>query len=150
MIIDYEYGGWNPMAMDLANYLNETMKDNAYPYENGITVYIDNCMPDHEVREMTVCYMKTYYQKHMTDKVKANYPDCETFIKMELEQLMDEVYDCALLNDMFWGVWAISLLSPEEYAKEGIFNYDFSRCRVLMYDKILKIRKELEGNKGAA
>ena len=32
MIIDYEYAGWNPMAMDLANYLNETMLDNSYPY----------------------------------------------------------------------------------------------------------------------
>jgi thiamine kinase-like enzyme len=32
MIIDYEYSGWNPMAMDLANYFNETMLDNSYPY----------------------------------------------------------------------------------------------------------------------
>lgn len=148
MVIDYEYGGWNPMAFDLANYVNETMKDNAYPFENGITAYLDNCMLDHEAREMTVCYMKRYYDNHMTDKVKANYADFDAFVAKELDQLMDEVYDCALLNDMFWGVWALSLLSPEEYAQEGIFNYDFSRCRVFMYDKIVQVRKELEEKKG--
>jgi hypothetical protein len=32
------------MAMDLANYINETMLDNAYPMDNGITWYLDNCM----------------------------------------------------------------------------------------------------------
>jgi len=30
MIIDCEYGGWNPMAYDLAVYINETMADNNY------------------------------------------------------------------------------------------------------------------------
>ena len=25
LLIDYEYSGWNPMAMDLAGYWNETM-----------------------------------------------------------------------------------------------------------------------------
>jgi len=44
LIIDYEYAGWNPMAMDLANYLNESMLDNAYPLKNGIDYYTDNCM----------------------------------------------------------------------------------------------------------
>jgi thiamine kinase-like enzyme len=39
LLIDYEYAGWNPMAMDLANYLNETMLDNAYPFRNGIHWY---------------------------------------------------------------------------------------------------------------
>ena len=32
------------MAMDLANYLNETMLDNAYPGKNGIAWYLENCM----------------------------------------------------------------------------------------------------------
>jgi len=35
-MIDYEYAGWNPMAMDVANYVNETMLDNSYPGLNGI------------------------------------------------------------------------------------------------------------------
>jgi thiamine kinase-like enzyme len=44
MLIDYEYAGWNPMAMDLANYIGETVLENAYPLENGINWYLDNVM----------------------------------------------------------------------------------------------------------
>jgi len=44
LLIDYEYGGWNPMAMDLAMYTCETMLDNGYPEKNGISWYLDNCM----------------------------------------------------------------------------------------------------------
>lgn len=31
LLIDYEYAGWNPMAFDLAAYLNETMLNNSHP-----------------------------------------------------------------------------------------------------------------------
>ena len=44
MLIDYEYAGWNPMAMDLANYIGETILENAYPLDNGINWYLDNIM----------------------------------------------------------------------------------------------------------
>jgi thiamine kinase-like enzyme len=36
LLIDNEYAGWNPMAMDLAVYINETMIDNSYPEDNGV------------------------------------------------------------------------------------------------------------------
>ena len=61
------------MAMDLANYVNETMLDNSYPLKEGIAWYTDNCMEDDEVRKMTKVYMETYFNKYATDKVKANY-----------------------------------------------------------------------------
>jgi thiamine kinase-like enzyme len=41
-LIDYEYGGWNPMAMDIANYLNECCLENAHPKGVGIKVYLEN------------------------------------------------------------------------------------------------------------
>ena len=52
MFIDYEYGGWNPMAMDLANYINETMLDNSYPEKNGVAWYLSNCMTFEEAKKM--------------------------------------------------------------------------------------------------
>ena len=58
MIIDYEYAGWNPMAMDLANYINETMLDNNHPGGNGIAWYLDNCMQPKEIEAMVKEYMK--------------------------------------------------------------------------------------------
>lgn len=57
LIIDYEYGGWNPMAMDLANFINETMLDNGYPEKNGIAWYLDNCMSKAEVKQMSKTYL---------------------------------------------------------------------------------------------
>ena len=36
LIIDYEYAGWKPMAMEIAQYVCETMMDNSHPGLNGI------------------------------------------------------------------------------------------------------------------
>jgi choline kinase len=65
IMIDYEYGGWNPMAMDLANYLNETMLDNSYPEKSGIAWYLENCMTHEELKKMATSYMSTYFNKFM-------------------------------------------------------------------------------------
>ena len=42
LLIDLEYAGWNPMAMDLAVYINEVMIDNSHPGNNGVKEYLDN------------------------------------------------------------------------------------------------------------
>lgn len=73
MLIDYEYGLWNPMAMDIANYLNECMLDNSYPGKNGIEIYLDNFMEPDELREMSRTYLSRYYEVHMPESVKARY-----------------------------------------------------------------------------
>ena len=52
VLIDFEYGGWNPMAMDLANYINETMLDNAYPKTFGKGFYESNAMTKREIEAM--------------------------------------------------------------------------------------------------
>ena len=36
IFIDFEYTGWNPRGMDIANYFSETMLDNAHPLKKGI------------------------------------------------------------------------------------------------------------------
>ncbi len=48
-IIDYEYAGWQPRAMDLANYFNETVFDNAYPFGSGVGCFMDNMITDSEM-----------------------------------------------------------------------------------------------------
>ena len=85
LIIDYEYGGWNPMAMDLANYLNETMLDNSYPCENGITVYLSNSMTDPELRSMCLTYLSRYFSTHMTASVKSRYASFDEFVQKEMD-----------------------------------------------------------------
>jgi thiamine kinase-like enzyme len=73
LVIDYEYAGWNPMAMDLANYLNETMLDNSYPGKNGIAWYTENCMSMAELQEMSANYLTCYFHHFMKPSVKARF-----------------------------------------------------------------------------
>lgn len=40
IIIDYEYAGWGPRALDIANYFNETSMENNYPLKNGVWFYV--------------------------------------------------------------------------------------------------------------
>jgi len=77
----------------------------------------------------------------MKEDAKASYGTVDAFIEKEIDLLMKQVYDCALINNFFWGVWALSLLTPDIYAKDGIFNYDFASARVGMYQKILEEMK---------
>ena len=129
------------MAMDLANYLNETMLDNAYQEKNGIAWYIENCLTRAELEEMSKKYMECYFNKYMKSEVKSKFSSVDDFIQKELSQLIKEIYQCAKLNNFFWGVWCLQLLKPDEYAKDGIFNYDFAKSRVEMYKKVCEIDK---------
>merc|ERR1712060_1010502 len=49
VLIDYEYGMWNPMYYDLGNYLNEWICDNAHPRDPGIHYYFDNWPAESEI-----------------------------------------------------------------------------------------------------
>jgi len=64
ILIDYEYTGWAPRAMDLANYFNETMLDNDYPLKNGIGYYLNNFINDYEQDIVITTYLDTYYDKY--------------------------------------------------------------------------------------
>jgi thiamine kinase-like enzyme len=71
ILIDFEYIGWAPRAMDLANYCNETMLENAYPLKNGIACYLRNFMKDNEQEFLIEKYLERYYHRHFEgDKSK--------------------------------------------------------------------------------
>jgi hypothetical protein len=78
---------------------------------------------------MTKQYMRAYFQKYMKHSIKQNYKDCDDFVNKELATLLEQVWACSLLNNFFWGVWALALLKPESCTTKGIFNYDFAHFR---------------------
>jgi len=125
--------------MDLANYINETMLDNSYPGKNGIAWYLENCMSSEEVESMASHYLRCFYNNHISHETKVNYQSCDDFVAKELPRLIPQIWKCALCNNFFWGIWALALLTPEIYSKEGIFNYDFAIARVEMFYKIKEI-----------
>ena len=57
VLIDYEYGNWNPKMYDLANYLNEWCCDNNYPAACGIAHFLQNWPTEEEIVAVT----RTYY-----------------------------------------------------------------------------------------
>lgn len=136
ILIDFEYAGWNPMAMDIAVYINETMNDNSFPGRNGIKWYTDNIMSDYEQDLLINTYLARYFQLYMpSDQKAAEYNNnIELFLAKNFAPFKRQVLDCILLNNFFWGVWALSLLSKEDTLKPGIFNYDFAHSRCDMYN----------------
>lgn len=79
----------------------------------------------------------------MKAEIKQQWQSQEDFITQNIDEFTTQVWNCALLNNLFWGVWSISLLKPESYAEEGIFNYDFAMSRIAMYEKNLEVIKTL-------
>lgn len=76
LIIDNEYAGWNPMAMDVAVFINETMNDNSYPGKNGVEWYTDNIMSEYELERFVKSYLTHYFDKYMDKKVRnLNFHD---------------------------------------------------------------------------
>ena len=125
------------MAMDLAKYINETMLDNGYPGKNGIAWYLNNCMTKSEVKDMSETYLTRYFEKYIDVKFKIIYgEDSDKFVSQTIDLFMSQVWNCCILNNLFWGVWALSLLKPEDCTEAGIFNYDFAKSRVEMNEKI--------------
>ena len=70
LLIDFEYSGWNSMAMDLANWVNETMLDNSHPGKNGIMYYTNNMMDNDEIEIMLKTYLNCYFDKYMKQELK--------------------------------------------------------------------------------
>lgn len=61
VLIDYEYGGWNPVAMDIANAFNEMTLDNNHAIAPGIKLYVEN-FPSKEERHFVYrTYLKEWH-----------------------------------------------------------------------------------------
>lgn len=60
--IDFEYGGWNPAAYDLGNYIAEIAFDNAHPLGNGIKLYLNNFPSQQERQQIIKKYMKEMHK----------------------------------------------------------------------------------------
>jgi thiamine kinase-like enzyme len=88
LLIDNEYAGWNPMAMDLAVYINEVMIDNSHPGENGVKEYIDNAMSAQEQERLIKSYMKNYFETYMPEEHKAEFGhDHEAYASAHFDNL---------------------------------------------------------------
>ena len=119
ILIDYEYGMWNPQYYDIGNYLNELTCDNAYPKGSGVRYYLENWPTDEEIESITREYfMLTKPEGHWS----MDNEECRSAVK--------QVKQCMILNNYYWGVWAVMMLSEADETDPNVFNWDFleGRC----------------------
>ena len=101
--------------MDLANYFNETMLDNAHPVSKGIKYYLKNFIKDHEQETMLKLYLAHYYRHYYKNESEdKNDSNEKKYIETELPKFIDETRRCLLLNNYFWGVWALKMLKYDK------------------------------------
>lgn len=129
IFIDFEYTSWNPRAMDLANYFNEVMLDNAHPLGNGIKDYVENCMTDSEQTLLVSEYLTQYWAKYHKQQEGETQ---EQFLEREAPKLLKEARACMLLNNYFWAIWAMHILKEERLGDPTVFNFGFVESRIRM------------------
>ena len=136
IFIDFEYTAWNPRAMDLANYFNETMLDNAHPLGTGIKWYLQNFINLEEQDKLMHIYLDQFYTRYsdLRDKVEKS-----VFIEGEMPKLRAEVNKCLQLNNYFWAVWSMRILKEEKLGDANVFNFDFALARVEMFNHVKKV-----------
>ena len=120
--------------MDLANYINETMLENAYPLKNGIAYYLRNFANQREQDFLIRKYLERYYLKYYEgDKSLVTE---EQYIEKELPQLRVQVHKCLLYNNAMWAIWALRILKEENIGNDKCFNFDFADARTHMFKHV--------------
>ncbi|EDV28742.1 uncharacterized protein TRIADDRAFT_51956 [Trichoplax adhaerens] len=125
--IDFEYGGYNYSAFDLANYFCEW----CYDYNCDKPPYFTYCLDDYPSDKQQIhflsCYLKKQYQ---LKKVLVD----EKTLSSELRKLQLEVNRLALASHLLWTIWACvqAKMSNIEF---GYLEYSLARLKGYMRQK---------------
>ena len=123
-LIDFEYGGTNYAAFDMANHFNEHAGGTSAE-ENGQTDYTKFPKPCRQ-QKFCVEYVKTMksLENSMTESSEHKGEEIEEVaaedIHEEAKDLLDQVHKFILVNHLYWGLWAVN-----QAAEEGCEEFDF-------------------------
>jgi len=118
VLIDYEYGGWNPRAYDIAQFINECVVDLAHPGPTGIKYYYNN-FPSGEERD-ELC---RYYCEHWHSYYNQESQSFEEFWLVRGPKMMRDLEACILLNCLFWTSLIVMSMRDEDVCKSNKINY---------------------------
>ena len=121
LVIDYEYAGWEGMASDLANHLNELMFDN-----DSLIDYVENDASEEEVRAFLTRYLKHYYERVLTKQGRV--ASWDEYIAEALPKFEQEVRQYRLLRLFGWIVWAFKMLKHDDVCSDTVFNYQYNKA----------------------
>jgi len=118
-LIDFEYAAFGPEEYDLANIFNEMIIDNNFAYYPFIRGYYENCLSIEEVKAMMRQYLLLKYEYlNITTETK------ESYLEAHMDFHLRNFFRCALLNNLYWGVWAV-LLIKEKNINDDVFNFGY-------------------------
>lgn len=120
LLIDYEYSGWNTMAHELANYLNECVLDNAHPCGSGIAYYPENEPTAQEVTAMLTRYLQRYWEH-----VHGGVQPWDTALTDMLPGFELAVKKERILCLFFVMIWAFKILNEEDVADPSIYHFEY-------------------------
>lgn len=116
--IDYEYGGWNYRAYDIANHFCEWTG-----FECDFSLY-----PTREVRVSWLCH----YQRELLYRSDENgYKIDEKDIENAAKLLCDEVDAFSRLPHLYWGIWSLLQFSLSR------INFDFMTYSMRRLSRVL-------------
>lgn len=134
-LIDFEYGGTNYAAFDIANHFNEHAGGTSVE-ENGETDYTRFPSPE---RQKNFCKEYVRMAKHfesMTSDLTESSIDNGTDDKNsdglreeEVASLMEQVQKFILVNHLYWGLWAVNQAAEEGCDEFDYINYATNRFK---------------------
>jgi ethanolamine kinase len=132
-LIDFEYGGTNYRAFDIANHFNEHAGGTTA--EEGATPNYDK-FPSRERQEM-FC---TEYVRTMKELEEQNNADED--VKREAMDLLEQVKEFVLINHLYWGLWAVN-----QAAEEGCEDFDYITYASNRFNEYYKRKAEWESER---
>lgn len=114
-LIDFEYGGTNYAAFDIANHFNEHAGGTSVE-ENGVTDYTRFPDPDRQ-KNFCVEYVRTTKR---LESMKSGLTESDADENGEATDLLGQVQKFILVNHLYWGLWAVN-----QAAEEGCDEFDY-------------------------
>lgn len=128
--IDFEYGGINYYAYDIANHFNE--------YAGG-TAEEDNSTPDYNRcpnRQEQRTFLEAYADEY--NIAKANSVESSKNGCITAEELGARVDGFSLANHLVWGLWGV-LQAATEGCEDGLDYLHYAKCR---FDRYTRDKRE--------
>lgn len=121
--IDFEYGGINYYAYDIANHFNEYAGGTAV--EDDSTPDYDRCPNDRQKK----FFMEAYADEYNKAKLSSGSSNPETITAEELGAMVDGF---SLANHLVWGLWGV-LQASSEGCEDGLDYLHYAKCRFDRY-----------------
>ena len=118
MLIDFEYGGWNPQTYDFASYLNEHVCDNGHPEGSGIKYYPQNTPSEASIEFFVKCYYKETMAGKSEEEIELSWQENK-------DRWIESTKKCQVLEYFYWTGWTFVMMKEADFANPDYYAWEF-------------------------